>query len=510
MSAGCPEFPMMLRQRVRFRVSPMSMDPELLRTFESENTIDPEAHAISDAIKSLDLTKVLSQYRGTGSDPYPPKNLLAGVLYLINQGVMSPAQWYKRFKTDSTVKWLAEGCEPARSTMYDFRKRMTPAIDALNREMVLHAQRKGLVDTSKPQTIDGTSIRAVASRYRMLNRERIVSRLDELRNAMWFDLLGQPLERFPKWMAQTHVGRDEQLSRYNKAYEEVMERIKRNAARHKDKQQQERWIRVSVSEPQVPIGYDKEKVFCPMYNVQLAIDCSSRVITAYATRSHTTDADALPELLAQYHGSYGVYPKSLIGDAGYCSQLDIVLCDKLKINLCAPYQENEHTAAKKSAKAPKQYDKSKFEFIPDENAFRCPAGQTLHQIGTENVARRDGEETVKRLIYKSSTANCQGCPQKEQCCPKSKSGRIVKRSEYEDLIDQHRAKMKTPEQKALYRLRGQTIELGFAQAKHNHKFTRFTGRGRDLANTEVGLIVMMLNIKRIHRLQENAKKQAAC
>lgn len=84
------------------------------------------------------------------------------------------------------------------------------------------------------------------------------------------------------------------------------------------------------------------------------------------------------------------------------------------------------------------------------------------------------------------------------------------RGEHEDLIDQHRAKMKTPEQKTLYRLRGETIELGFVQAKHNHKFTRFTARGRDLENTEVGLVVMVPNIKRIRRVHESAKKQAAC
>ena len=37
--------------------------------------------------------------------------------------------------------------------------------------------------------------------------------------------------------------------------------------------------------------------------------------------------------------------------------------------------------------------------------------------------------------------------------------------------------MSQPEAKELYKLRGQTVELGFADAKGNRRFDRYHGRG---------------------------------
>jgi hypothetical protein len=54
--------------------------------------------------------------------------------------------------------------------------------------------------------------------------------------------------------------------------------------------------------------------------------------------------------------------------------------------------------------------------------------------------------------------------------------------------------MQTPEAKTLYRRRGQTVELGFADVKEHRKLRRFSGLGLKRARTEIGLEVLVHNM----------------
>ena len=63
----------------------------------------------------------------------------------------------------------------------------------------------------------------------------------------------------------------------------------------------------------------------------------------------------------------------------------------------------------------------------------------------------------------------------------------MKRSEHEDLIVAHRARMETEEAKAIYRLRKQTVELAYADLKENRHLRNFSGRGLTRARIEAGL-----------------------
>ena len=49
---------------------------------------------------------------------------------------------------------------------------------------------------------------------------------------------------------------------------------------------------------------------------------------------------------------------------------------------------------------------------------------------------------------------------------------MIKRTEGEELLEAQREKMSTEEAKAVYRLRSQTVELGFGDAKGNRRVDR--------------------------------------
>jgi hypothetical protein len=101
--------------------------------------------------------------------------------------------------------------------------------------------------------------------------------------------------------------------------------------------------------------------------------------------------------------------------------------------------------------------------------------------------------------YRGEAQTCQACPLREQCTTSKKNGRSVQRSEHEDLIIAHRAWMETAEAKAVYRLRGQTIEIVFADVKEHRGLRRFSGHGLTRVRTEFALEVLLHNLLVVHR-----------
>jgi hypothetical protein len=59
--------------------------------------------------------------------------------------------------------------------------------------------------------------------------------------------------------------------------------------------------------------------------------------------------------------------------------------------------------------------------------------------------------------------------------------------------------METKEAKAVYRLRGQTIEIVFADFKEHRGLRRFSGHGLTRARTELAFEVLVHNLLVLHR-----------
>jgi hypothetical protein len=69
----------------------------------------------------------------------------------------------------------------------------------------------------------------------------------------------------------------------------------------------------------------------------------------------------------------------------------------------------------------------------------------------------------------------------------------VTRLEHEELLEELRTRMKTPEAHALYRLRCQTVELAFADLKEHRSLRHFTSRGLHMAKAQAGAVVLVHN-----------------
>src|SRR5262249_13626246 len=209
---------------------------------------DHKARWIDAVVQNLDLTELEACYAGVGSKPYPPELLLKIALDETLEGHLSPAAWARPAREHLPLQWLGLGITPSRTALDNFRDRLGPVIEALIADLLTTAQREGFL-AGQQGVLDGTTVRAQASRHRLLNQSRLDTRLVALQPAVDADAAGQPRTERPAWMATTAQGRRQQLQRYLEAEAVLQRRLAENAQRPKDRRLAPEKVMVSVSDP---------------------------------------------------------------------------------------------------------------------------------------------------------------------------------------------------------------------------------------------------------------------
>lgn len=463
-------------------------------------------------INNLDCTVLELLYRGVGTDAYHPLTMLKLGLQACLEGRPSPAQWAKLAADSRSTQWLVRGIRPSRTCCYDFRDRLGAAMEDLASQVVRKAIEDGLVD---PQIgiQDGTALRAAASRHRVVNRVTLQQRQDTLAQAIQQDEQLKPVEGGPQWMAKTPGGRLEQQQRFKRAAEVLAQRHEENNRRRKDRRLAENKVQVSLSEPEAPLGRDKEKVFCPLYTPQLMVEPSSLLILSYEVFSQNNDAGTLPTMADKTRAVLGHPLNIIIADKAYATLLDLRACAERGIELIAGSEkpekaEKDHELPKqKKNQKPPQLNKSLFTWLPEERTYLCPEGNKLELFQKARVERRGGD-SLNEQRFRCPPQYCLNCPLQLNCTSNPQKGRIIKRLEGQELLDAHAANMKTERAKSLYKTRGQVIERAFADIKQHRNGRRLHGRGESRAQTEVGLYVIAQNLLSIMRLQKKRESAA--
>lgn len=469
-------------------------------------------------VNQLGPKKLRAIYRGVGSPAHPPELVLKMVLFEYLQGRSSPAQWHRDASEHDAMKWLGRGVQPSRSAWYGFRDRMEKIIHELNDDLICSAVAEGLICPQEAAQ-DGTTFRSNGSRHRGMNQKTLEKRMAILQAAILSDVDNQPLQaEAPKWMPPTVDGRSGLYERMLTAEEVLRQRLAENAKKPKKSRREEKNIVVSLTDPEAPFARDKEKTFCFLYTTQFMVDASSLMVLGYSVAAENTDVGTLAPVIDHVQELIGGTLQQVSADAGYTSVLDLQDCADRNINLIAPVQQNSFTEQKQieesqspSSKSLPQIHRDEFRWLEEEQTYQCPQGHRLEYQYLERVTKHGGRKVVTRR-YRCSPTHCTACPIASRCAKNPQNGRTITRMDGQELIDAQREKMKQEEIKSIYRMRGQTIERAFGDAKSHRSFGRFHGRGLSRARPEVGLLVMAQNMLTLHRLQTKAKnteKQAA-
>jgi transposase len=457
------------------------------------------ARIVQRQVDQFDPQTLYGLYRGVGRQAYDPTAMLKMVLYMLLKGIASPARWCEEAKLNEAVQWLGYGYQPSCRTWYDFRDRVGDCIEELHKQLIHNAMDQQLLDPSDGVQ-DGTSIAACASRHRMVNERTLVSRrqvLQELIDGSFGENEVQPM-----WVPKTMDGRLELALRMDRAREVLDERIKKNAEKPKDKRKDPTNIQVSLSDPEAPLGRDKLKVYRPLYTVQYVIEPTSHLILGYQCEADVSDAGTLVPMIDQLQGIVGGRLRCMMADAAYCTILDLQDCQDRGIDLLAPVQANSFSTPKQNTNGVGLSNREQFVWDEDKKTYRCPRGHEL-KYHSKQQKKRHGGRSLTQLRYQCGPEHCMNCPLAANCVRNPAKGRTVTRMVGQELLDAQREKMERPEMKARYKLRGQTVERGFADAKGNRRFDRYHGRGLRRARAETGLLVVAQNILRLDRLQRD-------
>ncbi len=443
-----------------------------------------------------------ASYLGVGSLAHDPDLMLKIALYETLRGHLSPSQWARNVRESDALRWLGQGIQPSRSALYAFRDRLSEPVFQMHARAIQQAIAEGFT-AAEAAVLDGTSARSAASRHELSNWDKLTKRLHELEAAVVQDATGKAIEPQPPWMAATPAGRQAQLQRYRRAGAELADRVATNEDRPKCKRLPAKKVKVSVTDPEAPLGRDKEKVFCPMYTPEFVVDTASLLILAFDVFPQVTDAGTLAPMLDRTKEVTGSMLFQISTDALYASLLDMQECERRNVRLVAPVGENDFTEEKRRQAGPAQIGKDQFEWLPDEGTYRCPQGHRLEHKGKEQKARRDGNQVVQHS-YRCPAEHCRACPLRERCVKNPNRGRTVKRLEGEELIEAHKEWMKTEEAKAAKRLRGSVIERCFGDAKRHRNARCLHGKGLKRAKAEIGLVVLVQTAFTLARLRKNA------
>jgi transposase len=476
--------------------------------------------------QELDLDALRRTYSGRGTKPHRPELLLKLVLYEHAQGRPQPVQWSRDLRENKAVQWLTLGIKPALTTLYEFRDRVQPLVEDLNRQVVRTAIQEEHSDGSCG-ALDGTTVAANATRHRMVNLETVEKRLEILdRQIAAAEQSGTatagtgasdpaaaavPSETSPaatgaspvpgpSWTAPTLRGKKRQQDHYRRAREILRTKVAANRRRRKDKRKQDGKIRVALGDPMAPLGLDKLKTYRPLYNVQTMSDVATDLVLAYATTPTTAD-NGLMMMIERTIDMIGRPLKELLVDSGYPSGEDLAACQGRGVTVYAPWNENSFTEQKRAGKKDRaQIPKDQFAFDPWAQSYRCPEGKSLTYRERSQKQRADGSYfTIE--IYQADPWDCAGCPLKTRCVRGRSGARTVRRQEHEDLIEGLKQRMKQPEAKEKYRQRGCTVERRFADFKTHGGLQRFSGRTPERADAQVGLTVLAHNLRTLEKLR---------
>lgn len=472
---------------------------------EIEHRLSPEhlARSIAQGVARLDLSGLFQSYTGRGSLAHRPDLMLRVVLYELHLGYHSPAAWERHARENEPVRWLALGITPARARWYAFRDRVAPFVDDWNRQVLQLAQQEDLTPATRG-ALDGTTVAANASRHRLLNEARLQERCEQLQQALAQDAAltqaalpattdAQPAGPAPKWLAPTPAGRQRQFARYQQAQQRMQDLQRRNQQRPSKERQPRPKVKISVGDPEAALGLDKFKVFRPLYNAQWIVDLDSPLVLSYDVFAQATDAGTLPILLQRTVDLVGHQVEVMLADGGYATGLPAAQAEAAGVTLYAPAGKQTERPGGREAKKPAQLPKSEFRWRPEVQQYECPQGHPLELVGQKKEKQFGGESMVVSQ-YRCSPTHCCSCPLQQACTSKPEKGRTVQRGQYEESVERLKARMQTPEAKALYRRRSQTVELGFADVKEHRKLRRFSGLGNNRARTTIGLEVLVHNM----------------
>jgi transposase len=330
--------------------------------------------------ESLDLGLISSSYRSElGQPPFDPRLMTALLLHGYASGLYSSRRIARASVERTDFMMIVAGDPPDFRTISDFRKRHLGALAGLFVQVLKLAEKAGLVKLGHV-ALDGTKVRANASKHKAMSYERMKKReaalaaevdrwlkaaeaADREEDALYGERRGDEL---PDWVAdkqkrlekirqaraeleaEARAAAEEERGRRQKAEEErqASGRKKRGKAAAPPPEEPPPKAQRNFTDPESRILKSKDG-FIQGYNAQAAVDSQAQIIVAHSLVASMSDQDQLVPLLDGIKANLGRRPKEASADAGYCSEANLKVLRQRRIRGYVATGRAKHPARSK-------------------------------------------------------------------------------------------------------------------------------------------------------------------
>jgi transposase len=328
------------------------------------------AYFIMDVVGKLNLQPIYCRYNGSkgGQPPYDPRMMTSLLIYAYCKGLASSRKIERATYKNIAFRVLTADQQPDHDTIADFRKRHLKALAGLFVQVLQLCRKAGLVKLGHV-ALDGTKVKANASKHKAMSYDRMEKKAAELReeverllqqaeavDAAEDALYGKGrrgdelpdelrfkqsrLRKIEQAMAaleaeaQTKAEAErEELRRKEEAL--AQEGKKRRGKKPKDPDDKPRpKAQQNFTDPESRIMKDgASKSFEQAYNCQAAVDETAQVIVATNVTQEANDKQQVRPLIENVkENTSGKKPKKVSADSGYYSEGNLAYLQGEKID----------------------------------------------------------------------------------------------------------------------------------------------------------------------------------
>jgi transposase len=334
---------------------------------------------ISDVVESLDLSEIMEVYdegEQRGRPPYHPALMVKLLIYGYSTGRMSSRKIEQATYDDVAFRVLSCNQQPDHDSIASFRRRHLRELGNLFVQVLQLCERAGLVKLGHV-AIDGTKIKASASKHKSLSYARLkdaeqelaaevarllkeAQRIDEEEDELYGP--GQRGDELPEEMRdrETRLAKIKGLiAEMEKEAQAAAEREQAEKEKPVADRQRRNWRRkwqVSESGEILPLAKSHRNLTDPdarvmkdlttqsfqtAYNSQIAVDAEAQIIVAAQVVQAGNDQQQLVPVLQQVAENLGRMPEAASADGGYFSAAALSHEAVREVNLHVPPNQPE-------------------------------------------------------------------------------------------------------------------------------------------------------------------------
>ena len=453
----------------------MEMMPPSIEQYIPDDTPVRVYDAFVEAMDLKDLGIDINPSK-EGNPCYDPRAMLKLLVYGYSYGVRSSRKLEREAHYNLTFIWLMGGLRPDHKTIAEFRRRHKEALKKALGQCVNMCMKLDLI-AGNILFVDGSKIRANASikntwsvekcRKVLRKAERRIEEIISESEAIDKEEEGMPsLVSVNKELANAQVLK-ERIS-------QIMEELRESGKPVVNTVDKECTRTNSVQGTHAG------------YNAQVVVDDGNGLIVSCDAVDANNDIGQFSRQIDQAQEALGQKCAVAVADSGYAWTDDLAKVDKQGIRVIVPTQRIV------SQRAPGEFDKENFRYDRDRDCYICPQGAILRYGG---VARK----SYSRAYVIENRETCRACSKFGRCTTACR-GRKVLRLVEEDLRSRLEREYGLSQNQAIYKRRGEKVELVFGHMKRNLGVTSFLMRGRSAVRAELSLLSVCFNLRRMMTL----------